>query len=51
MTEKKTERERLGISDETMQSMREFFMKHSVPKLIELKENDPEEYERFIKGK
>jgi len=32
-----TEQQRLGISDETMNSMRLFFLKHSAPRLIENK--------------
>jgi 3-methyladenine DNA glycosylase AlkC len=30
-----TEQERLGISDETMKAMKEFFVKHSLPKILE----------------
>lgn len=39
---KQKEQHRLGISDETMHSMRKFFLKHSVPKLIEKKRKEAE---------
>lgn len=35
-----TEQERLGISDETMNSMKRFFLKHSVPVLIARKREE-----------
>lgn len=35
-----TEQQRLGISDETMESMKKFFLKTSVPRLIEKKRKE-----------
>lgn len=37
-----TEQERLGISDETMESMKAFFLKTSVPRLIQEKREEKE---------
>jgi len=34
------EQQRLGISDETMKSMKQFFLKTSVPRLIEKKRKE-----------
>lgn len=39
---KLTEQERLGISDETMDSMKRFFLKTSVPRLIQKKREEKE---------
>lgn len=37
-----TEQERLGISDETMKKMAEFFMKTSIPRILEEMEEQEE---------
>jgi len=31
----KSEQERLGISDETLKSMKEFFLRTSIPRILE----------------
>lgn len=35
-----TEQKRLGISDETLKSMKQFFLKTSIPRLIEKKRKE-----------
>lgn len=37
-----TEQERLGISDETMEAMKQFFLKTSVPRILEQRRKEKE---------
>lgn len=45
-----SEQERLGISDETMKSMRQFFLKYSVPKLVAIEREKKEGEQDEIRG-